>query len=145
MESELKSTIRLANGETFACSEFNPSGEQTLVLVHGNLTDRTCWNILIKELLEKYPTYRIFTYDQRGYGESSYASRVERIEDFTNDLAGILESAHLPHVTVIGWSLGGIVAMQLAADYPKLVERLVIIAGCHAQGYPLLIPDEETK
>lgn len=145
METEKKLDIHLADGSRFACSDFNSSASKVIVLVHGNMTDRNSWTELIRPLLSNHPEFRVFTIDQRGFGDSAYDTRVDSIEDFARDLAGVLTQMNFENVTVVGWSLGGAVVMQLAADFPLLVKNLVLVAGCHVEGFPLTVVDEATK
>lgn len=124
--------IRLENGEQLAYRE-RPGGEEVVVLVHGNMTSSKHWDVLIDKLDTKYKVYAI---DLRGFGESTYNTRVQGIKDFSDDLKGFVDALELKHFDLIGWSTGGAICMQFVADYPGYCKKLVLLASASTRGYP---------
>lgn len=134
----LKSLI-LSNGETYAYTEAG-KGDQNLVLIHGNMTSSKHWDIVIEKLQDKAHVYAV---DLRGFGRSSYQQKINSLRDFSEDIKLFVEQLGLNNFSLIGWSTGGGVAMQLAADYPALVEKLILVESVGIKGFPILRKDEQ--
>lgn len=71
--------------------------------------------------------FRILTFDPRGTGRSDPLPGVYRVRDHVEDIRSVVEAAGLPRVVCIGNSAGGTVAVNLAATYPDLVEKLILV------------------
>ena len=125
-------TIQLANGETMAYRK-RSGGGHPLVLVHGNMTSSKHWDILMDALDEKYTIYAL---DLRGFGESSYLKPITAIKDFSDDVKLFVDALQLQSFDMIGWSTGGAVCMQFAANYPGHCQRLILLASASTRGYP---------
>ncbi|MFJ7909235.1 alpha/beta fold hydrolase [Kitasatospora sp. NPDC096204] len=93
---------------------------EPLVLLHGGLLDHRSWADQLPALL---PEYRVIAPDTRGHGASANASRPFRPAD---DLADLLRHLGLGPVVVVGLSMGGTIALDLALEHPELVRALVI-------------------
>ncbi|WP_342543694.1 alpha/beta hydrolase [Paenisporosarcina sp. FSL H8-0542] len=124
--------ILLDNGETISYRE-RYGGEQVVVLVHGNMTSSQHWDVLIDAL---DPRYKLYALDLRGFGESSYHTRVQGIADFAADLRGFVDALGLETFHLVGWSTGGAICMQFVADNPGYCEKLVLLASASTRGYP---------
>ncbi|SES11551.1 alpha/beta fold hydrolase [Psychrobacillus sp. OK032] len=124
--------VQLENGEQVSYRE-RPGGEEVVVLVHGNMTSSKHWDVLIDQLDAKYKVYAI---DLRGFGESTYKTRVQGIKDFSDDLKGFVDALELKQFHLIGWSTGGAICMQFVADYPGYCKKLVLLASASTRGYP---------
>ena len=125
-------TVTLSNQETIAY-RVRPGGDQTIVLVHGNMTSSKHWDVLMDVLDSKYTIYAL---DLRGFGESTYTKRVTHIRDFSDDLKGFVDALGLRDFALIGWSTGGAVCMQFEADYPGLCQKIILLASASTRGYP---------
>lgn len=70
--------------------------------------------------------FRVIAPDLRGHGHS--ASSIERvtIPRLAQDIVALMDALHLPSAHIVGWSLGGTIAQQLAIDFPDRVDRLVL-------------------
>lgn len=103
-----------------------------VVLVHGGLVDSRQWDDQMTPLSRRF---RVVRYDLRGYGRSDApAGTFSHIED----LRGLLDVLGVPRATVVGLSLGGIVAADFALEYPQRVERLVLVgAGLRGDTQPV--------
>jgi len=109
-------------------------GERPLVLIHGLGARGEDWAPLIPGLAAA--GYHVYVPDLLGYGRSDrpdvdYSIRME--EDL---LAKFMAAEHVERADVAGWSMGGWVAMRLAADHPARVKRLVLFdsAGVYFPG-----------
>lgn len=70
--------------------------------------------------------YRVLRLDVRGHGSSDKPRGRYRVEDFTSDAAAVLGEAGAGPAHIVGLSMGGMIAMQLALDAPDLVRSLVL-------------------
>ncbi|MGI6782206.1 MAG: alpha/beta fold hydrolase [Acholeplasmataceae bacterium] len=128
-----KKNIELSNGETYAYLEENPQATKTVLLLHGNLSSSVYWLRAIKELKTKY---HVLAPDFRGFGDSTHNTRITSFADLVDDVVLFMNAKNVSKAYVIGWSMGGGVAMELAAAHPALVEKLVLVASTTHKGYP---------
>lgn len=93
-----------------------------LLLIHAGIADRRMWDDTWGAFADRY---RVIRPDLRGYGETPAAT-----EPFTNwrDLAELLRALDAVPAHVIGVSMGGSAALDLALAEPGLVDRLVLVA-----------------
>jgi pimeloyl-ACP methyl ester carboxylesterase len=70
--------------------------------------------------------YRILAPDARGFGRSTYPGG-SSIHDMAADVAELLEHLSIHNLDVVGISMGGTLALQLALDYPERVKKLVLV------------------
>ncbi len=89
---------------------------------------------------------QIVAMDNRDAGESDPEPGYYTIGDMANDAATLLNDLGIAHAHVLGFSMGGTVALQLALDYPLRVDRLVLVSAHafngpdHRAGEPLPPP-----
>jgi pimeloyl-ACP methyl ester carboxylesterase len=114
---------RLAlNGVALACDDEGQG--PPVLLLHGLGVDRRSWRLQRAALVG---AYRVVSVDLRGHGDSSRVAESYAIPQLAADVAALIEALALPATHVVGLSLGGMVALQLAIDRPELVRSLVII------------------
>ncbi|MBM7655629.1 pimeloyl-ACP methyl ester carboxylesterase [Neobacillus cucumis] len=124
--------VHLPNGETLAYRE-RAGGEQKVLLIHGNMTSSKHWDLVYENMDAKYKLYAV---DLRGFGKSTYHNLVMSIKDFSDDVKLFVDEVGLRDFAVVGWSTGGAVAMQFAADYPGYCNKLILLASESTRGYP---------
>ncbi|MGB3697738.1 MAG: alpha/beta hydrolase [Gordonia sp. (in: high G+C Gram-positive bacteria)] len=109
----------------------NPVGDADtpVVLIHGLAEDKSSW-LATQEALDDVTTY---AYDLRGHGQSTVGEADGTLAQLANDLVGFLEAVTGPAV-LVGFSLGGTIALQVAADRPDLVRRLVVLGTSSVVG-----------
>ena len=73
--------------------------------------------------------HEVIVFDNRGIGRSMPDASAFTVQDMANDLAALIDTLKLRDVTVLGWSMGGAVATQLALDHPANVQRLVLMSA----------------
>lgn len=71
--------------------------------------------------------YRLITYNRRGYGGSSAAEAAGTLAEQAADCGRLLSHLGVPRAHVVGHSLGGAVALQLALEAPQLVHTLALL------------------
>jgi pimeloyl-ACP methyl ester carboxylesterase len=96
-----------------------------LLLVHGY--GGAAWNYA--ELAPLLTGRRLLIPDLPGHGASTGLPATPTLAGFADVLAGLCEEERLPHVDVVGHSLGGVVGLRLAERRPQLVRRLVLAAA----------------
>jgi 3-oxoadipate enol-lactonase len=80
--------------------------------------------------------FRVLRYDHRGHGRSPVPAGPYRLDDLGADVVALLDRLRLARVHVAGVSLGGMVAMWLAAHAPDRVDRLVLCCTAARLGPP---------
>lgn len=103
--------------------EVHGSG-QPLLFIHGLGSSSRDWEFQVQEFSK---TYQVITYDLRGHGKSDKPAGPYSMFMFASDTAGLLKGLGIEAAHVVGLSLGGGVAFQLAIDSPELVKTLVIV------------------
>lgn len=96
-----------------------------LVMIAGLGSDSVSWLPVIMGLAKHF---RVITFDNRGIGRSSEDNSNISIDDMADDCANLIIKLALPSVVLLGHSMGGMIAMDLARRYPKLVDRLILEA-----------------
>lgn len=108
-----------------------------LVLLHGFGCDLRLWEPLIPRLKNDLT---VTAFDMRGSGKSDKPTEPYSIETLRNDAASFIEAVCKGPVSVLGFSMGGMVAMDLAATRPELVERLILVSTLPAWDCPFPPP-----
>jgi pimeloyl-ACP methyl ester carboxylesterase len=108
-----------STGESFVVA--GPEAAPAIVFVHGTRLTRVSWAVQIAELSD---TYRVIAMDLPGHG--SLADRPFTLADAADELARVIEVAGGGRAVVVGLSLGGYVAMDLASRRPELMRGLVL-------------------
>jgi pimeloyl-ACP methyl ester carboxylesterase len=73
--------------------------------------------------------HRVFLFDNRGMGETSAKGGEFTIEQFADDTSGLIDALSLPQATILGWSMGTNIALELALRHPEKVNALLLIAA----------------
>ncbi|QDO84426.1 alpha/beta fold hydrolase [Shewanella psychropiezotolerans] len=111
----------LVNGVEYG---WDDQGEgSTLVLLHGLFLDRTFWNPLLNSIDKQF---RCVTFDMPGHGTSGWREGLN-LNDIANDIALWIIENNINKVTLVGHSQGGIIALLIAAKYPQLLDKLVLV------------------
>ena len=103
-----------------------------LVLVQGLGLDRFGWEPVLRKLQRHF---RLVLVDNRGSGLSERPPGSFAIADMAGDIVAVLDAAGVRKAHVLGASLGGMVAQELAIDHPERVDGLVL--ACTTPGWPL--------
>jgi pimeloyl-ACP methyl ester carboxylesterase len=112
---------------------------EPLLLLHGGLGQIEMFGDVLPMLAQKR---KVITVDLHGHGRTALGSRNIDVIDMGNDMPGILKALGHDKVDVMGYSLGGMVALRFAIQHPNMVRRLAVVsAGFAREGfYPELLP-----
>ena len=106
--------------------EVQGSGEP-VVLLHGAfMTITNNWTGWIGELSK---TRKVIAVEMQGHGRTADLPRDITEENLADDVAALLEQLKIPRADLIGYSMGGAVAMQCAIRHPDKVSKVVIISS----------------
>ncbi|MFE2011723.1 alpha/beta fold hydrolase [Streptomyces sp. NPDC059491] len=96
-----------------------------LLLVHGHPFDHTMWRPQIDRFSR---THRVVAPDLRGYGATPLGAGTGRtgLDDFAEDLVGLLDALGIEECVLAGLSMGGQIAMELYRRHPGRVRGLVL-------------------
>lgn len=115
-------------------SEERGSGFPVL-LIMGLGYGRWGWEPLVEPLAERF---RVVWYDNRGIGESDVPAGPYSVAQLAEDAVQVLDERGIERAHVVGTSLGGMVAQEVALTYPERVEKLALLCttGGASDGYP---------
>lgn len=96
-----------------------------LVFVGGLGVDLTVFEPFTDQLAR---SFRVITFDNRGAGRTDKPDVPYSIPMMAEDTIGLMDALAIPRAHLVGVSMGGRIAMELAADHPSRVDRLVLIS-----------------
>ena len=106
--------------------EVHGSGEP-VVLLHGAfMTITNNWTGWISELSK---TRKVIAVEMQGHGRTADIDREFSYENLAADVAALLDHLNIPRADLIGYSMGGGVAMQCAIRHPEKVRKVVVISS----------------
>ena len=121
----LKKEARLPNGIKLAYVELgDPNGEPVLLL-HGYTDTSRSWSLAAPHLSR----YRLIIPDQRGHGDADAPRCCYSLSAFADDAQLLLTALKIDRAAVAGHSLGSMVAMTMAAEYPQRVSAIVLVGS----------------
>jgi pimeloyl-ACP methyl ester carboxylesterase len=130
----MNTTAFAASGDVSIAWDEQGSGEPVL-LVQGLGYTRPGWSRVPSLLAERF---RVLAFDNRGMGESGHGTPPYSVPQLGADAVAVLDAAGTERAHVVGVSLGGMIAQEVALAYPERVDRLVL--GCTTPGGPRSYP-----
>lgn len=100
-------------------------GTPTILLIHGLGYARPGWGALPDRLAARL---RVITFDNRGIGASDVPAGPYTAAGMAADAIAVLDAAGVDRVHVLGSSLGGMIAQEVALGWPDRVDRLVLLS-----------------
>ena len=105
--------------------EIHGSG-RPLILLHGGLGSGEMFGAVLPQLAERH---QVIAVDLQGHGRTADIDRPIDVRLMAGDIAALIDHLRLDKADVVGYSLGGGVALQTAARYPAKVRRLVMVSA----------------
>lgn len=128
-----------AGGRTLAYRE--AGGGPVLVLLHGIGNQSGSWVQQLESLADRF---RVIAWDAPGYGASDALPQPSPVAaDYAAALAGLLDALRIERATLVGSSLGCLVAAAFAAAHPERVDRLMLFNA--AGGHGAMTPGEREE
>jgi pimeloyl-ACP methyl ester carboxylesterase len=109
-----------------------------LVMINGMNDNLDCWNPCLTGALSK--KFKVVLFDTRGAGRTDVSDREYTIRLFADDTAGLMNALGISKAHILGLSMGGMIAQELAINYPEKVSKLVL---CSTSGQ--WNPNKETS
>jgi pimeloyl-ACP methyl ester carboxylesterase len=141
--AQTQAAIRSGHAEAGGISyyyEVQGQGEP-LLLLHGGLGSIDMFRPLLPALAAKR---QVIAVDLQGHGRTPLGDRPIDLVAMGADMAAVLQQLGVQKADVLGYSLGGGVAFQLAAQHPEMVRRLALVSAGYAQDgfYPEMLPQQ---
>lgn len=131
--------LTLSSGESIAYREAGRGGK-AILLIHGNMSSSVHWQPLMEALEGEY---RMVAPDMRGFGDSSYNRPFNSLRELAEDMEEVARQLDLKDITAVGWSTGGGVVLEMAADMPDRVKKAILLDSVPPTGYPMFKKDEK--
>jgi 3-oxoadipate enol-lactonase len=111
---------------------------ESLLLIQGLGYARWSWDPVVPGLAERY---RVISFDNRGIGESDKPEGPYTARQMAGDALQVLDEAGVARAHVLGASLGGMVAQEVAAAAPERVRKLVLCCTTPGGAETVPMPD----
>ena len=112
-----------------------------LVLLHGAMaTIESSFGAVLSQLAK---TRRVIAVEQQAHGRTADIDRRLSIDQMARDTAELLTRLDIRHADIFGFSMGGTVALSLAAQHPGLARRLALVSTSY--GYELQASESEMR
>jgi pimeloyl-ACP methyl ester carboxylesterase len=113
------------NGLRLRCREWGAPPAPPAVLLHGGSAHAHWWDLFADSVADRYHVYAL---DLRGHGDSEHSRPpAYQVDDYVRDLAAFIEHMALTRVTLVGHSLGAMIATAYAALVPERIRSLVAV------------------
>jgi pimeloyl-ACP methyl ester carboxylesterase len=98
-----------------------------LVLIPGFCMTMDVWEpVFLQALASKY---KVVVADNRGMGKTTAGDKEFTIDQFADDTAGLIDALGFHKANVLGWSIGGDIALSLVVNHPDSIIKLISYAG----------------
>lgn len=106
-----------------------------LVMVMGYGNTMRLWENTLIRSLSSY--FKLIIFDNRGMGSTETGQRPFSIEQFADDTAGLMGALDIQRAHVLGWSMGALIAEEVALRHPGKVNKLILYAAhCNSNLFP---------
>ena len=116
--------IRLSTGIRLHYAEQGPATGAPIILLHGYSDSWFSFSLVLPPLSREN---RVYALDLRGHGNTDRPASGYRMRDLAADVIAFMDAKAIARATIVGHSLGGFVAQQVALAAPKRVSQLVLI------------------
>lgn len=107
---------------------------ESIIFIHGSLSSGRWWEPTLAAFEELMPNkYACFAPDLRSHGQADPLP-VQGMESFSSDVLSVMDTIGLKKAHIVGWSMGGGVAMQLALDHSDRCLSLTLVSSVAPYG-----------
>jgi pimeloyl-ACP methyl ester carboxylesterase len=99
---------------------------EPVILLHGGLANSNYWGNQVRALQDHY---EVIVMDSRGHGRSSRDATPYDYDLMAADVIGLMDVLKIPKATIVGWSDGAIIGLDLAMKHPDRVDKLFAFAA----------------
>jgi len=129
--------VTLPAGITLQYAEKGHGRGQVVIFLHGYTDSWFSWSRVLPLLPSRFHAYAI---TQRGHGDSDKPATGYAMTDFSEDVVAFMDHFGIREATVVGHSMGSVIAQRLAIDHPDRVSRLVLVgSGADPDQNPVLL------
>ena len=140
VSTESKETISLKNLKAAESGYANVNGlkmyyevygkGKPIVLLHGSYMNIPLnWSHIIPMLAKDR---KVIVAEMQGHGRTRDISREFSYEGMADDVSGLLKHLKIDSADILGYSMGGGIAFQMAVRHPEQVRRLVVLSGTYS-------------
>jgi pimeloyl-ACP methyl ester carboxylesterase len=123
--SDLKQSVDLPNGQSIAVVELGEESNPPLVLLHGYSDNSRSWSLVADQLSQ---SFRLIAVDLRGHGKSAAPDCCYTLSDMAHDVKLVMDHYGIERASLVGHSLGSMVAQVFAQQYPDRLNKLVLVS-----------------
>jgi pimeloyl-ACP methyl ester carboxylesterase len=132
------------DGVKFAYRRFGKVGKTPILLLGYFNSNMDAWDPIITNSLAK--EHELILFDNAGVGASG-GTTPAAVQEMSDDCFSFCSALGLKAVEILGFSLGGMIAQQMALDHPNLVRRLILLGtgprGGEGMTFTELSPEEQ--
>lgn len=112
---------------------------KNVLLLHGKNFNGAYWGTTIEALIKQ--GYRVIVPDQIGFGKSSKPEHYQySFQQLAENTKQILDTLHINNISVVGHSMGGMLATRFALMFPDIVEKFILVNPIGLEDYKLKVP-----
>jgi pimeloyl-ACP methyl ester carboxylesterase len=121
--------IKLSTGVRLHYAEQGPATGDVIITLHGYSDSWFSFSGVLPLLADRYKVYAL---SLRGHGESDRPASGYKRTDLANDVVAFMEAKRITRATIIGHSMGSLVAQQVAVRTPERVRRLILVGSARS-------------
>lgn len=99
---------------------------QPLLFLHAFPLNRSMWSGELTTLLQEERPFRLVALDWRGFGESDITTGISTMEQFADDVVGLMDELGMQEAILCGLSMGGYAAFAFLRKYPQRLKGLIL-------------------
>jgi pimeloyl-ACP methyl ester carboxylesterase len=128
--------IELSGKTVYAYTGTKPlvPGQRSVVFIHGAANDHSVWQLQSRYFA--YHGFNVLAVDLPGHGKSSVPA-LASIQEMAAWTIDVLDAAAIDNATLVGHSMGSLIALETAASAPQRVEKLALVATA----FPMKVSD----
>ena len=128
--------IELSGKTVYAYTGTKPlvPGQRSLMFIHGAANDHSVWQLQSRYFA--YHGFNVLAVDLPGHGKSA-GPALPSIQEMAAWAIDVLDAAAIDKATLVGHSMGSLIALETAASAPQRVERLALVATA----FPMKVSD----